>query len=566
MLIDIMIFLLQRWVDLFLEGYRVWGFICGFCLLSIWLLRRSRLWVVFTWPTILSAAISIPLLVALPDITEALGGKRISVPDTMVYWFVGGLVAPSLSLVLLSRYGGQLSSWLASLIIKPFSRQRTVRTDVRTISQALPPELKSTYDPENFFAPKKGIFIGLDAHKKPIYMPTKEWRSSHIQTIGTTGSGKGVITGVLLAQALQQGESVIVVDPKSDEFLPAVLASRAKKENVPFVYIDLLGSKAQWNPFFSKSEQEIEELLTAGLGMGDVGTDADVYRTEDRRVARRFAVFCKNNPGPIHKQFGDFFEENQELVEGARKFYADLEELIYTSCIKADSSIDLATLIEARAVIYVRGSTRNPRILKLQKVFLLSCMQIIESRNRDIARHVIIFLDEFKYVISRPAIEALGAIRDKGAHVILAHQSLGDLEDCGNDLSARAVIGAVVENCAIKIAYKARDPDTAIWLSKLSGSILVDDETRIIELNLGLTEKQGTQRNLRQADYPLIDVNKLIMLPYRSAVLFGLGPAQFIYTSPIRVDKAAFKIEAVGEEVKPFAQEQSLAGSLLNVD
>jgi len=117
----------------------------------------------------------------------------------------------------------------------------------------------------------------------------------------------------LLAQSLQQGESVIVIDPKSDEYLPAVLASRAKKENVPFVYIDFLGSKAQWNPFQSKTEQEIEELLTAGLGMGDTGSDADIYRTEDRRVARRFAVFCKNHPGPIHKQFGDFLKRTKSL-------------------------------------------------------------------------------------------------------------------------------------------------------------------------------------------------------------------------------------------------------------
>jgi len=226
----------------------------------------------------------------------------------------------------------------------------------------------------------------------------------------------------------------------------------------------------------------------------------------------------------------------------------------------------LAALIEAKAVIYVRGSTRNPRILKLQKIFLLSCMQIIEARDRDTARHVVIFLDEFKYVLSKPAIEALGTIRDKRAHVILAHQSLGDLEDCGKDLSARAVIGAVVENCAIKIAYKARDPETALWLSKLSGSILVDDETRIIERNIGLTEKQGTQRNLRQAEHPLIDTNQLLMLPFRSAVLFGVGPAQFIYTSPVRVDKSEFKIVAVGEDLTSLPNEQSLAGSLLNVD
>ena len=565
MVIDMLISLLQGWVSLFLVGHKYWGLICGICLLFVWLLRQSRLWVIFAWPAVLPAALALPILFALPEMTEALAGHRVRVPDELAYWFFGGLVAPVVTLFFFSRFGGQFGSWFANILTKSFGRQRAGRTDIRTVTQVLPGALEDAYDPEKYFRPKKGVFIGIDEHKQPIYIPTDDWRSSHAQIVGTTGSGKGVAAGVLLAQALQQGEAVVVIDPKSDEFLPAVMVSRAKKANVPFVYIDLTGSKAQWNPFLSKSEQEIEELLTAGLGMGDTGSDADVYRVEDRRVARRFAAFCSKYPGPIHQQFADFFAANQELVETARKFYADLEELVFTPCLKATTSIDISTLLEAGAVIYVRGSTRNPRILKLQKIFLLSCMQAITSRDRATARHVVLFLDEFKYVLSRPAIEALGAIRDKRAHVIVAHQTLGDLQDCGRDLSAQAVIGAVVENCAIKLAYQARDPETALWLSKLSGTILVDDETRTIERNLGLTEKQS-QRTLRQAERPFVDINQLLMLPKRAAVLFGVGHARFIYTSPIRVDVAAFKVDLKGEDPPSLNHEQSLGGSLLDVD
>lgn len=565
MLTETLISLLQTWVSFFLMGYKLWGFVCGFSLIAIWLLRQSRLWVLFSWLAVMSAAIAVPLLVALPDMTEMLGGKKIQVPRIFIYWFVGGLVTPAICLFLLSRYGGQLGSWIAAALTKPFGHQRLGRTDVRTISDALPGALQGTYDPELFFRPKKGIFLGLNERKKPIYLSTSDWRSSHCQIFGTTGSGKGVAASVLLAQSAQQGEAVVVIDPKSDEFLPSVMASVAKKSGVPFVYVDLTGQKVQWNPFWAKSEQEAEELLTAGLGMGDTGSDADVYRVEDRRVARRFAAFCCQHPGPMHRQFADFFAANHELVESARKFYADLEELVFTPCAQASTGADLSALLAAGAVIYVRGSTRNPRILKLQKIFLLSCMQTIEVRERASARHVAIFLDEFKYVISRPAIEALGAIRDKRAHVIVAHQTLGDLKDCDRDLTAQAVIGAVVENCAIKLAYKARDPDTALWLSKLSGTILVDDETRTIERNLGLTEKQS-QRTLRQAERQLIDINQLLMLPKRTAVLFGVGHAQFIYTSPVRVDLAAFKIEAIGEDIQSSKDGPSLAGSLLDVD
>ncbi len=567
MLIDTVILLLKAWVGFYLKGYQVWGLICGTSLMAIWLLRNTRLWGIFAWPAILSAGMALPLIMALPSMTEALVGNRIEVPVEHTYWFVGGLLAPALALVLLSRYGGQFWSWISSLLTKRFGRQRAGRTDIRSVSAVLPGALQEAYDPEQYFRPKKGMFLGLNELRKPIYLPTSDWRSSHCQIVGTTGSGKGVAAGVLLTQAVEQGEAVVVIDPKNDEFLPMVMARAAMKASVQFVYLDLTGSKAQWNPFWGKSEQETEELLTAGLGMGDSGSDADFYRVEDRRVARRFAAFCSQQTDAVHRQFAGFYAANPDLIDAAKKLYADLEELVFTPCVQSTTGISLSSLLQAGAVIYVRGSTRNPRILKLQKIFLLACMQAIEVRDRETARHVVLFLDEFKYVLSRPAIEALGAIRDKRAHVIVAHQTLGDLEDCGRDLTPQAVIGAVVENCAIKLAYKARDPDTALWLSKLSGTILVDDETRIIARNIGLTETQTAERTLRQAERPLVDTNQMLMLPKRTAVLFGVGHAQFIYTSPVRVEKDAYRFEAQGEDVQPFkGDEQSLAGSLLDVD
>ena len=147
-------------------------------------------------------------------------------------------------------------------------------------------------------------------------------------------------------------------------------------------------------------------------------------------------------------------------------------------------------------------------------------------------------MDEFKYLISRPSLEALGAIRDKRAHVIIAHQSLGDLRDCPADLDADSVVASVNENCAIKLAYMVQDPDTADWLARMSGLILVDDEIRQVKTNAGLTETRNGERTLRQAERNLIDTNMLQALPERCAVLFGAGLAKFFFTSPILVNKS----------------------------
>lgn len=551
MFIDMLIRLLELWFVLYLAGYKAWGLVCGTSLMAMALLRDTRFWAIFSVPAAFAALVALPLLLALPLMTEYLTGRTAQLPSEHAYWFLGGFLVPVLAFVIVSGFGSQ----------------RSGRTDIRSVSQSLPGALQQAYDPAKFFDSKKGMFIGLNESKKPVYISTTEWRKSHCQIMGTTGAGKGVAAGVLLTQAVAQGEAVIVVDPKNDEFLPLVMASAAKDASVKFVSLDLTGSKAQWSPFKGKSEQELEELLTAGFAMGDSGTDADFYRVEDRRVARRFAMFCSRNAGTAYEQFAGFYSANPDLIESAKKFYADLEELVATPCIQANEGIDLPELLAAGAVIYVRGSTRNPRILKLQKIFLLSCMQGIEARDRDTARHVALFLDEFKYVLSRSAIEALGTIRDKRAHVIVAHQSLGDLQDCGDDLTPQAVIGGVVENCAIKLAYKVRDPATADWLSKMSGTMLFSDESRTIAKGSGLRGECLAQRTLHQAERPLIDVNQLLMLPQRTAVLFGVGRARFIYTSPVQVEKDAIAVEQEGEQIYAAPDKhRSLAGNLLDVD
>ncbi|HGJ5890508.1 MAG TPA: TraM recognition domain-containing protein, partial [Arsenophonus apicola] len=107
----------------------------------------------------------------------------------------------------------------------------------------------------------------------------------------------------------------------------------------------------------------------------------------------------------------------------------------------------------------------------------------------------------------------LGAARDKGVHIIMAHQSIKDLYDCPADLDGEAVAGSVIENCKFMLVYRLRDPDTAEWVAKMTGSILVDDEIRKVKTDMTLTEKIDTDRTIRQAERYYIDCNMLLNLP-----------------------------------------------------
>ncbi len=172
-------------------------------------------------------------------------------------------------------------------------------------------------------------------------------------------------------------------------------------------------------------------------------------------------------------------------------------------------------------------------------MILTRLIQIAETRDRikEKPRPIAIFLDELKYHLSRPALEGLGAARDKGVHILMAHQSIKDLYDCPADLDGDAVAGSVVENCKFMLVYRLRDPDTAEWVARMTGSILVDDEMRKVTTDISLTEKIDTDRMIRQAERYYIDSNMLLNLPKFVGFVFtqnDLAKATKLYHIPAK--------------------------------
>lgn len=512
------------------------GLLGGMSFIVGWALKKSILGIILDILFIMTLFIQPVLYFVIDDISQYLWGESYTIRTTSLYAYGAGfVVAGVVGFMAIRNLVGSLDG-LKDVLVKKSSLERIHRTDIRNMKGEVP-DIKKTYNPEKYFKPKNKVFIGLNKSNVPQYIAQQVWRSSHIDFIGTTGSGKGIVAGMVLTQAIMQGETVVVLDPKNDEFLPHVLAQAAEKGNVPFYYIDLQGDVEQWNPFAGKTSLEIEELFSAGFGLSEKGTDADFYRLNDRKAARMFANKSIAYNLPLPRAFAEYVSQNGEVLKESPKFVEDLEEIASLPVTHIQQGLNLENAINKGAVIYVRGSMRNPRILKLQKMFVLSVMQACEKRNREHAKHVCLFLDEFKYLISRPAMEALGAIRDKRAHVILAHQSLGDLKDCPKDIDPASVVASINENCSIKLTYKVNDPDTADWLARMSGKILVDDEMRSIKTTKALTEVKNPDRMLRQTERCLIDSNMLQALPARCAVLYGNGLADFVFTSPIKVIK-----------------------------
>ena len=427
-------------------------------------------------------------------------------------------------------------------MVKKTSLERNTRTDVREIKALLPTTEK--YDPEQFIDLAKGVFIGLNENRDPQYIPLSDWQKKHADVNGTTGAGKGVATGLLIYQSILAGEGVFEMDPKNDEWAPHLIRKACEDAGKPFYLIDLNRPEYQLNLIDGITAEHLEELFIAGFSLAEKGEAADFFRIYDRRAARATAQLINENPtATIRDLFNsDFVQSIAETIKG---FFGKIEELALLNSINAPEGLALKKIFDDGGCCYIIGSMRNSKVIATQRMILVRLMQLAELRDRitTTPRPIAIHLAELKYHLSRPALEGLGAARDKGVHIIMDHQSVADLRDCPADLNGDAVVGAVVENAKFKLVYKLQDPDTALCVAKMSGTILVDDESRKAKTNRVLTEVIDDERTIRQAERFYIDSNMLLNLPPFVSYIFTateLPRASLI--SPLKVKKQPLQV------------------------
>jgi len=444
-------------------------------------------------------------------------------------------------------------------LIKKTSLERELRTDVRTVKSLLPETLH--YNPLDYINLNKGIFIGIDRDEKPMYLPLKDWQRQHADIIGTTGAGKGVATGILLYQSILAGEGVFIMDPKDDEWATHLYRKACEDAGKPFALIDLRKTQYQLNLIENITPDELEELFVAGFSLAEKGQESDFYRIDDRKAARMAAQFVSSHPSSTIRDIynGEYV---QGIAEDIKAFFGKIEELALLNPINAPTGFSLQSVFDEGGCCYVIGSMRNSKIITAQRMLLVRLYQLAERRDRvkETPRPIAIFLDELKYHLSKPALEGLGAARDKGVHIIMAHQSVADLKDCPADLKGDAVVGAVVENAKFKLVYRVMDPDTAEWVARMSGTILVDDEIRKAKTDAVLTETIDGERTIRQAERFFIDSNMILNLPDFVSFIFTtrtLPSASLI--SPIKVQKRELEIYSVSPDIVASAAPAKIA-------
>lgn len=352
------------------------------------------------------------------------------------------------------------------------------------------------------------VFVGLGwrkgrkgrARDQAITLTPDQLRKNHLAILGASGTGKTVVTTALLAQALRMGDAVCVIDPKGDQFAGGILLREARSLGRPAAFVDLRADVPQINIFKGASKSETEVLMTTSLGLeptGDPGVD--FYRGEDRDGLA--SLLDAITPEQTTLKGMVAVGAGMSEVTDRTSLWRSLRDLSRLEAFATREGPDLAATIAAGGLVYVVGAVDDLRVQAAQKALLTRIVQVIKNRPRANARHVHLFADEFKYAIGNTALRALGTIRDQGCTVYLAFQSYGDLHD-SQGLPVQAVIGAVKQNCPLKLVFRIEDDATARELSSLSGQYAVQTETTAKTTNADGLEQGSYMHAMRSLVTP----------------------------------------------------------------
>ncbi|SCC95256.1 hypothetical protein THIX_90025 [Thiomonas sp. X19] len=344
--------------------------------------------------------------------------------------------------------------------------------------------------------PGKGKKEPAKVRDVPMTISPDQARKNHMAIIGASGTGKTVITTSLLVQAMTAGDACVVIDPKNDEFAPGILFREAQKLGKPTAFIDLRKDIPQINVFQGCTKTECEVLVNTALQLENSGDPAvDFYRGEDRDACA--TLLDKLTEGQFNLRSMVNIGADVDEVTSRQNFWRALKDMARLGAFDTAAGPNLAEIIERGGLVYIVGSVDDLRVVAAQKMLLTRIVQIIKNRDRNGARHVHLFLDEFKYSLGQTSLRALGTIRDQRATVYLAFQSYGDLHDSGS-LPSKAVLGAAKGNTSLKLVFRLEDDETAKELSSLSGKYAVELETTGKTTNAEGLEQGQYFRQLRE--------------------------------------------------------------------
>lgn len=439
-------------------------------------------------------------------------------------------------------------------------------SDIRVEQRSL---ASKNFDPQKFY--KDGwMFLGLDGKGEPIYEKDADFCSRNMKTIGPTQTGKGVAMGVIIDQAVRKGWTVFFVNPKPDRFIPNIMreACEAAGRRAP-VQVDLNGVGAgKYGPFIAGTPRQRRERLLYAAGLNDDGGQADFYKAGERSIVDKILGKWDGSISHLNtllhpRSSGDVDEaENAgEIFNKTTRLRSYLSEWLAHPPLDVgpNRGFSIARTIAENGVAHIVSHTREKLVKTMTTVLLIDLIQSIEALGNQPRKHILVVVDEVKFMISDTLAAGLATVLDKGCNMIVAYQTVNDLlalED--KKLNARAISQAVDVNCKYTLCYRAVDAETAEWAAQRSGSVQkkVAAMEKVVQNRMG-AEHWENERTMRNQEEYLLPENTFLSLPDRVAGFYRPnGLAQLMYTCWVPVKSMLEPVETKQKAAAPAPSER----------
>ena len=466
------------------------------------------------------------------------GEFRKSIED--LWWcFLVVLSAPMfLRMIMLRWVRPKINSWLRKFRVQASG---DALSDIRVDMDKLKAK---DFNPQDFYREGQ-MFLGLDDSGEGIYMADELFRKNHSKVIGPSQTGKGIMLGVLLDQAIMKGWGAWFVDQKPDDFIYDIMRESCERHGRPApLVLDLNGvGPGSYGPFIGGTRRERRERVVKTFGMADNGTNADFFKRDERKVLDylmplwdgtlgQLAKLVKGNHPEINEQMQIWVKTKNGSIESNVSEFMQLDTLRAT----VEESFKVEEALRSGAVVYVRSNINDTIVRKACIALLDELVQI--ALKKPLAHPTYLVLDEIRFIVSQTLADALATVLSKNVFMALTYQALTDLLNLPDKtLNAQSIKGGIDINTQITLTYRANDFETAEWLASLTGKAQKTvTKMEKVEVNKGGAEVWGDERSVGQVEETTVTTNQLLALPARvSALIRPNHLAVIIYTCWINV-------------------------------
>lgn len=402
---------------------------------------------------------------------------------------------------------------------------------------------------------------------------------SHTLMVGTTGSGKTTAALSILTQAIAQDWGVVMIDLKGDPDNAARLAGAALDAGVPFNHFSFTAGErcdtwqplaagdpaarmskviclSQWSePYYQSACERFAQLAFVLLDRNGIEPTFDALMElldTPMRAHQLLRALRAGECAPIEKYLARLMEDRGQLsaLAGLAARIGTLTDLagplrstnnptpLDLGAISRDGGVACFTLNSAQSMV-TAGQVGALAVLDVQS------MVAKRIATGDIARPMLIMIDEFSALDADHVLGLFARARSCRVAMIVATQELADLSRV-RDGFENQILGLT----NTKVVMRQEVPESAEKLAMLAGTVADTKLTRQRIQGALLTQRTGVESE-RDVERFMVDPNGIRRLNAGEAVLIRKGPFR---VERVNITRPSVEPDVAATRAEPMAR------------